>query len=272
MSDTSANNTFLSDTFVSDTFNRLVSEAMKEPFEGWDFSYIEDSGRVVESPLKWNYINNVRRYFHKTGTLLDMGTGGGEVLSRLAPFPPKTYATETYPPNVEVARRNLCPLGVEVLYVEDASEPPYNDDLPFDSKYFDLVINRHEAYSPRELKRILKPNGIFITQQVGCFTMANLLKDMLGKNASYGNWNLQSAANELESSAFTILEAGEHIYPSRFYDIGAIVYYLKAIPWLVEGFSPNKYRRELIYIHSRIERDGYYETLNHRFIVVAKNN
>ncbi|MNJ78400.1 hypothetical protein D3C77_761450 [compost metagenome] len=29
------------------------------------------------------------------------------------------------------------------------------------------MINRHEAYSVQELNRILKPGGLFITQQVG---------------------------------------------------------------------------------------------------------
>jgi len=120
------------------------------------------------------------------------------------------------------------------------------------------------------LKRVLKREGVFITQQVGCFTTANLLKDMLGSKASYGNWNLQSAINELERNGFTISDADEHITTVRFYDIGAIVYYLKAIPWLIEDFLPEKYYDELMYIHRRIERDGYYDILNHLFIITAE--
>lgn len=254
----------------SNSFDRLIAEAMNEPFKGWDFSYIVDSGRMVEAPLKWHYFNKIKPYINGAEKLLDMGTGGGEVLSRLRPLPPKTYATESYPPNVRVAREKLSSLGVEVVYVEEAAEPPYNDKLPFEDGFFDLVINRHEAYSPRELKRVLKEDGVFITQQVGCFTTANLLKDMLGSKASFGNWNLRSAVNELERNGFTISDADEHISFVRFYDIGAIVYYLKAIPWLIDGFVPEKYRNELMYIHYRIEHDGCYEVLNHRFVIIAK--
>jgi SAM-dependent methyltransferase len=256
--------------YMNMLFDKLVTEAMNEPFKGWNFSYIVDTGRMVESPLKWNYFDKIKPYIDKTETLLDLGTGGGEVLSMLKPLPPKTYATESYPPNVQVAREKLLPLGVNVIYVEEAAEPPYNDSLPFRDSFFDLIINRHEAYSPRELKRVLKRDGVFITQQVGCFTTANLLKDILGSKANYGNWNLQSAINELEKNEFTILDTDEYISTIRFHDIGAIVYYLKAIPWLIEDFSPEKYRNELVYIHNRIKCHGCYEILDHRFIIIAE--
>ena len=39
--------------------------------------------------------------------------------------------------------------------------------LPFHNDEFDIVINRHGNYVPAELHRILKPGGIFITEQVG---------------------------------------------------------------------------------------------------------
>ena len=63
-------------------------------------------------PLPWNYYNVVLPYLRVAGTLLDMGTGGGEVLSRFQPLPPVTYATEQYKPNVAVAREKLETLGV----------------------------------------------------------------------------------------------------------------------------------------------------------------
>lgn len=32
---------------------------------------------------------------------------------------------------------------------------------------FDIIISRHEAFDIDEVYRLLKPNGLFITQQVG---------------------------------------------------------------------------------------------------------
>lgn len=63
-----------------------------------------------------------------------------------------------------------------------------------------------------------------------------------------------------------------HISSVMFYDIGAITYYLKAIPWLIENFSSEKYWDALWFILRRIEHDGYYEVLNHRFVITAENN
>lgn len=246
-----------------------IEDAYKESFSGWDFSYITKSKRMVSYPLSWNYESIVRSHIKNCESLLDMGTGGGEFLSSLTPLPKLTYATESYVPNVDVAKKRLNPLGIEVMYVPENKQPPYSDKLPFSDNYFDLIINRHEAYYPNELKRILKKDGVFITQQVGFLTCANLEKDILGKEARYGNWNLQSAINELKSSGFKISYKNEELTKIRFSDIGAIVYYLKAIPWVIESFEPLKYIEQLSHIDDLIEENGYYEMLSHRFVIIA---
>lgn len=68
---------------------------------------------------------------------LDVQTGGGEVLATIPAAPPRLAATESWPPNVAVARRNLAPLGGTVHEVADDA------DLPFPAGSFDLVVSRH---------------------------------------------------------------------------------------------------------------------------------
>ena len=144
----------------NELFNYLIDKS-NEKFEGWDFSYIERTGRMQEFPLTWNYRNKVMMEMYGVSSLLDMGTGGGEFLSTLSPLPKYTCATEGYVPNISIARNRLEPLGVKVYKVEDDEELPFNDEA------FELVINKHESYSPKEVRRILDNKGIFITQQVG---------------------------------------------------------------------------------------------------------
>jgi hypothetical protein len=55
----------------------------------------------------------------------------------------------------------------------------------------------------------------------------------------------------------------------RFYDVGALVYYLKAIPWEVPSFSVEKYFGVLQRINRTILRRGYTETERHRCLIVA---
>jgi SAM-dependent methyltransferase len=251
-------------------FEAYLEQAENALFSGWDFAYITKTGRMVEALLKWNYYNVVLFLLSRAKTMLDMGTGGGEVLSGFAPLPPQTYATEQYHPNVAVARKRLEPLGVKVVEIEEEKEPPFNSNLPFNDEFFDLIINRHEAYYPPELKRILKPGGVFITQQVGSTNWLSLRQFFLEKSVTVSNWNLKSAVDELKSAGFDIIRQQEDMQFYRFYDVGALAYSLKAIPWTVEDFSIDKYRDKLWELHVRISEDGYYDTPQHRFLIVAR--
>jgi hypothetical protein len=260
---------------LEESFELFLKEAEAMSFYGWDFSFTYSTGRVVESPLKWNYHNIGLPYMVKADTMLDMGTGGGEVLSGFKVLPPHTYATEQYHPNVAVARARLESLGVEVIEIEEGKGPPYNTKLPFKDGFFDLIINRHEAYYPPELMRILKSGGCFITQQVGSLTNVLLVQFLLGKTIPVSNWNLKSAADELKASGFKILQQKEEIGFTRFFDIGAVVYMLKAIPWTLGHFTPgefslDKYREKLWELHVKINEDGFYDSPQHRFLIVAE--
>lgn len=75
-------------------FNQLIKEALKQPFSGWDFSYIRD--RWQASPAPWDYETIVRGHLADTTSLLDMGTGGGEFLASFPPLPSDTHASEAW--------------------------------------------------------------------------------------------------------------------------------------------------------------------------------
>jgi hypothetical protein len=73
----------------------LVKDAERQPFSGWDFSYL--AGCFVEVKPSWDYFVIVRERMKGAKSMLDLGTGGGERLSSLHPFPAETYATEGFP-------------------------------------------------------------------------------------------------------------------------------------------------------------------------------
>jgi len=246
-------------------FERLLHEAENHPFAGWDFSFV--SGRIQEQQPDWNYRAEVKHRIREASSLLDMGTGGGEFLSSLAPLPPGTCATEAYAPNVPVARGRLQPLGVDVYPIDS------DDELPFMDGQFNLVINRHEAYSPKELQRILQPGGTFITQQVGGRNNVEI-NHRLGTPVSEDltEWNLTNALADLKRHGFTIIRQQEALLPTTFRDVGALVYYLRAIPWQVPDFSVWKYRDRLYKIHQEIQETGTFESHVHRFYIEARRS
>jgi SAM-dependent methyltransferase len=256
------------------SFDVLLTAAERQPFSGWDFSYLE--GRMRDEALGWNYPQLVRPRLPSARSLLDLGTGGGEFLASLAPLPPRTAATEAYPPNVEIARARLAPLGIEVVAIDGAPDNAYIEpgdgrgSLPFADESFSLVIDRHESYYPTEVFRILERGSTFLTQQVGG-THHRELSRRLGAETMYDSrWNLAFAVDQLERAGFQISEAGEAFPETVFADVGAVAYYLKAIPWQVPGFTIEGYRPQLAALHRHIEEHGDLRIPGHFFYLVAR--
>lgn len=199
-----------------------------------------------------------------------MGTGGGEFLSSLKPFPKKVIATEAYEPNVKVAQERLIPLGIDVVPIEEGNQE--NSKLPFNDSFFDLIINRHDFYDSKEIFRILKPNGHFVTQQVGNrdFEKLNTIFGTLIEEDEQFEWKLNTAVKFLINSGLEIIEKKESIANSRFYDIRAIVYFLKVLDWSFPNFSIKKDLSKLENIYVLIKRDGFFEEICHRFFIIAR--
>lgn len=78
-------------------------------------------------------------------------------------------------------------------------------------------------------------------------------------NHEFGNWNLTRAVLELDENQFEVLYSKEEFPTQRFYDIGALIYYLKAIPWQVPDFSIEKYEESLYEIHKAILLKGFFD-------------
>ena len=185
-------------------------ESANTHFSGWDFSFISETSRMKSEPLSWSYGSTAYQLMQRAKAMLDMGTGGGEFLSMLQPFPPTIYATEGYAPNLPIARKKLEPLGVTVVAVIDDTA------LPFQDEQFDFIMNQHESYSASEVNRILSPNGIFLTQQVGGLDCAELNEQFNAPlNNEFASWSLETACSKLKENGFTILEAKKKSFLSN---------------------------------------------------------
>ena len=232
-------------------------------FKGWDFSYLEN--RWDDEELPWNYEVILKKYLKPDYKLLDMGTGGGEFLLSLNHPYSNTSVTEKWIPNVKLCKQKLEPIGIQVKQVFNDSE------LPFEDNTFDIIINRHESFDIKEVERILKPEGIFITQQVGGKNNEILSKALIDNfNPLYADNTLDNTLKNLENSLFKILYANEYFPYLRFKDIGAIVYFAKVIEWEFPNFSVEDCFDKLCKSNEDINIKGYIESFEHRYIVVCK--
>ena len=244
-------------------FDQLIAEAMAHDFSGWDFSWTH--GRWHEADTKWDYHQLVENKIPGVGAMLDMGTGGGEFLASLSRRPPLTCATESYLPNIPIARDRLEPLDVHVVAFEE------DHALPLPDQKFELIINRHESYAVSELRRILKPEGQFITQQVGpldCQQLNEFLAAPLDPKVE--KWSLKTEIRPLEEAGFRVLRVEEDFPDSIFADIGVVVFYLKVIEWQIPNFSIQKYRDRLLAMHEHILSNGSFQAQAHRFLIEAE--
>lgn len=233
---------------------------------GWDFSYLD--GRWDEESLPWDYKKIILEYLKPDHQLLDIGTGGGEFLLSLNHPYCNTTITEGYLPNYQLCVNKLRPLGIRILnYVGDEKLNDINDNQ------FDIVINRHESYNEEELYRILKPNGIFITQQVGAYNNRDLATFFDENHIdSFPELTLDKALNRLKSNNFNIIYKDEYFPLLKFYDLGAIAYFAKIIQWEFINFNVKDNIDKFLLLQEQLKQKGFISSKEHRFIIVAKKN
>lgn len=222
------------------------------PFAGWDFSYV--THRIIETEMPWSYEAQIRTLLPQVTAVLDMGTGGGEKLLKFRDLlPENVVATEDYPPNVQLATEQLSPFGIRVVDVELGKRLA----MPFSDAQFDLVINRQSAFNLKEVERILSTGGHFVTQQIDESWAYDLILAMGGTPAITADEpsSLDRCLHELcVETGLRVQTAVTHNGTITFTDIGALVYYLNAIPWIVPNFSLEIHLSQLLTLQQKLDR------------------
>ena len=231
---------------------------------GWDFSHLD--GRLFEdTDFGWDYRQEVLLHLEEGMRVLDLDTGGGEFLLSLGHPHALLAATENYPPNVQLCRDTLLPLGVDFRVAAAGGK------LPFEDALFDLVINRHGDFNPVEIFRVLKKGGRFITQQVGAQNDRELVQLLLGNTPlPFPGQTLAQVQKQFENTGFRIEKAMEAFRPMTFLDVGALVWFARIIEWEFPGFSVDQCLPALENAQRMMDADGKITTRTHRFLLIAQ--
>ncbi|MET7461129.1 class I SAM-dependent methyltransferase [Nonomuraea sp. NPDC005501] len=244
------------------SFDDLVAEAEAAPVDGWDFSWLD--GRASEERPSWGYSRLLAERMARAAAALDIQTGGGEILAGLPVLPPVTVATESWPPNLRLAAARLRERGAAV--VADDEEPR----LPFRTGVFDLVTSRHPVRTWwAEIARVLRPGGAYFSQQVGPRTVFELAEFFLGPLDGSGR-DPERARAEAEAAGLTVVDLRAERLRMEFRDVGAVVYFLRKVIWIVPGFTVARHRARLRDLHERIEAEGPFVAHSSRFLIEAR--
>jgi SAM-dependent methyltransferase len=220
---------------------------------GWTF---EHRPVPLGPPPPWDYVARAREHAAWAEALLDLGTGGGEVLADVlagggpGSFQAEAWATEEWAPNVPVAARRLAPLGVQVVHASA-------ERLPFAARRFELVLCRHEALCPAEVARVLAPGGRVLTQQIHPGWHAEL-RAFFPRATIFPPHHVDYAAG-FEAAGLRLVPPGvvEHARPQAYQHLGELVYGLLAAPWTIPDFDVAADLEALLALEAALRRpDG----------------
>src|ERR1017187_2683177 len=203
------------------SFQQLLAEGDSEPTEGWDFSWFD--GRATEERPTWMYSRALRDRIAKSSAVFDIQTGGGErlaeVLSEIDAGPRRIVASESWSPNIPIAKQNLKRFQASIIEISDESAFPFPDHT------FDLVSSRHPTITLwKEIARVLQPGGTFFSQQVGARTNSELADFMMGSHPISDVRSAQRAVATASSVGLEVIDLREESLPIHFFDVGAVVY------------------------------------------------
>ncbi len=197
-------------------------------FFGWTFEDVDP--RQVGRDRPWSYADRARELLHEAGTVVDLGTGGGERFSEIcAAYGGRAIATEEWHVNAPVAAGRLRPLGIDVVRCSSLA-------LPFTSGSLDLVLDRHEGLEPSEVARVLRPGGTVLTQQVQSRNCQELRRFFPRKTVWPPHFELYQEG--FRAAGLEIADAREHDTPVAYRSLGELVYMLCVVSGDIPDFDP----------------------------------
>ena len=69
-----------------------------------------------------------------------------------------------------------------------------------------------------------------------------------------------------------VLRGEEAFRPIRFWDVGALVWFARVLPWEFPGFSVETCREQLYHAQQILEQNGVIEGTIHRYLLVAQKD
>ncbi|WP_166243044.1 class I SAM-dependent methyltransferase [Paenibacillus turpanensis] len=230
---------------------------------GWDFRSLKVH---VEGAL-WDFYPLVASYSTERPRLLDIGSGGGELLLENCRNFRHVVGIDR---SVEMIKKaqELASLhgGVPFRFCQmDSAE------LLFLDGSFDIVSCRHAPFHPHEVYRVLGENGIFVTQQVSEHDKFDL-KMAFQRGQSFGvKDGAQRAAyvEALHAAGFARIEVQEYNAVEYYPSVEDLIFLLKhtpIIPHFGEQDCDFQYLRD--YVNVNRDEKGI-RTNSKRYLITA---
>jgi SAM-dependent methyltransferase len=177
----------------------------------------------------WDYVQRARELLASASSVLDIGTGGGEVFSEVCrQFSGRATATEGWHVNAPVATARLQPLGVGVVHCSDLH-------LPFADSSFDVVLNRQAFMDPRDVARVLRPGGTVLTQQIS--RHRHEVGRFIPRKEDFSQLH-EEYRDSFLAAGLQVVDTRNHEWPVAYKSLGDLIFMLCITPWTIPDFDP----------------------------------
>ena len=127
--------------------------------KNWDFSQINCE---TESLTNWNISKILNEKATKKSRILDLGTGGGEVVISEFPEALEIVGTDFSPEMIKTANNNLKKANKKNIKFRIMD----NLNMDTEDNYFDIVVARNTCIDARQIYKTLKKDGLLLVRGV----------------------------------------------------------------------------------------------------------
>ena len=93
---------------------------------------------------------------------------------------------------------------------------------------------------------------------------------MLGPQEHSNARDPEKARTDAINVGLDVVDLRVEDLPMTFDDVGAVVYFLRLVVWIVPGFTVDRFRDRLRALHDQIESDGPFRATSARFLIEAR--
>ena len=122
-----------------------------------------------------------------------------------------------------------------------------------------------------EAHRVLAPGGTYFAQHIGPGSGHEVYEYFLGPKPTGKSFREPALARqEAEKNGLEVVDLQEAELKMEFFDVGAMVYFLRKVIWFVPDFTVEKYRDDLLRLHGHMAREGSFVAYSRRFLIEAR--
>lgn len=235
--------------------------------EGWDYSAVRDR----RDPVPWDYVAVVRHYLRPGDRVLDCGTGGGERFLSLSDAYRFGVGLDPESAMLATAQANGVSSGARhVCWLRGRGEA-----LPLADGSVDVLLNRHANVDVAETLRVLKPGGLFITQQVGDRNLGAICETFgCGPGGEYRLAPEQSTpalAEAFEAKGAAILAFAEYDVPYVLLDAASLLFLLRGVG-IPEDYNLERHWPQVLEVIARCGTTEGIVTNEHRELLIVRSS